>query len=180
MVLFANYIEQFKRDLDLTNEDIAKIMEVGPATFDNYLCGYVSPSQQAMGKLIRILSLREPDGNQSLVLPPEKLPFGALALSDILRTTNPGEGFTLRVEDDALASHRVYSGALALIKKCGQPAPGDILLVSVDKKKARLMVYGEDSVIRLYDDSHELVLSRSEFETRVEIIGRLTCVENTF
>ena len=80
---FAEYIDQFKRELDLTNSDIAKIMDVGPTTFDNYLCGYVRPSQRAMRRLISILALKEPDGEQSMVLPQDKLPFEAMSLSEL-------------------------------------------------------------------------------------------------
>ena len=177
---FAEYIEQFKRELDLTNSDIAKIMDVGPATFDNYLCGYVRPSQQAMSRLLSILALKEPEGDQSLVLPQDKLPFEALNFDELYPADNGSESFTFTAEDDSLVRRRIYPGAAALIKKCGHPEDGGIFLVSVDEKKARLMVYSEGRAIRLYNDESELVMAQSEFKARVKILGRLTHIETIF
>ena len=178
---FADYIEQFKRDLGLTNRDIADIMGVGPATFDNYLCGYVPPSQQAMSRLIKILAMRSEEDSESLVLPPEKLPFHAMSLEELRSRAAAEDGFSFRVEDDRLLSRGIRSGNVALIQKCAEPKDGGILLVSVDKADCRLMVFSKaGEYVRLYDDNCELVMSPSDFAARVQIVGRLTYTENIF
>lgn len=172
---FADYIEQFKADMGLTNRDIARIMEVGPMTFDNYLSGYVPPSRAAMGRLLSILAPQS--GDEGAALPTERLPFETVDVNDLSRRLTAEGSFAVPVNDDNMQKKRLYPGSIAIVRGCIRPGDGDILCLSIDGGDCCFRSFFEDGDgVHLSDDNGEMLLSREEFAVRVRILGRLTAV----
>ena len=174
---FAEYIEQFKADMGLTNQDIARIMDVGSMTFKNYLSGYAPPSQQAMARLLTALALRPDDGDKSLVLPKSKLPFRTVDLAELDYTVNSGGAFGIEIREDNLTKKKLYPGGIALVRRCAVPADGSILCLSIDGGGYCFRSFSESGdSISLWDDRGCQTMTREEFDARVRIIGRVTAV----
>lgn len=169
---FAEYIEQFKAEMGLDDRDIARIMDVGPMTFKNYLTGYIPPPATAMQRLVSTLALKHEDG--ALSPPNEKLPFRTFDPDELIHRAADGAlGF--EIKDNGLAKEKLYHGSVALIRRCTQPANGDILCLSIDGGDRCLKIFSDmGEKVRIYDDNSERILSREEFTARVSVIGRVT------
>ena len=168
---FSDYIEQFKAEMGLDDRDMARIMNVGSMTFNNYLTGYVPPPAAAMQRLVSTLALKQDDG--ALAPSNEKLPFRTFD-PDVLSHRAADGALGFEIKDDVLTEERLYPGSVALIMRCTAPADGDILCLFIDSGERCLKIFSDmGENIRLYDDRSELILARDEFTARVHIIGRV-------
>ncbi len=167
MNIFEEYVETLRRELGLSAQDIAAVMEVGSTVFDNYIGGYVPPSQRAAARLIASLAIGPADGAE-LALPPEELPF-AVELPDAPRNAKIYE------TESGLPSQGINPGALLFVLPCSEPEAGDILLLKTDGG-VELVVYGGGT--RVTGSGGERELSPGEFGRR--LVGRVARADNRF
>ncbi|MGN1097299.1 MAG: helix-turn-helix domain-containing protein, partial [Clostridia bacterium] len=167
MNTFARYIEQFKNELDLTDKEIGEIMGVGQVTLENYLSGYVRPTEKSLQRLLSALALQKPEDGSVLSETP---PFEALSPAEGYGLAGKESCFVTRIKDDNLSSLKIFSGSYAVIRSCLRPAVGDILCVCVDGGESCLMWYSENGqMVRMFNDKGEILIPAEEFANRVRV-----------
>lgn len=171
MNTFAAYIEKIKDSVDLSDRELAEIMGVSHAGFDNFTNGYVPPSQRAVSRLIAALALLPAEG---AVMAADKLPFEAAELPSAM------DGLVIEIKDGNMAGQGLTPGASALVRPCRTPKDGDILLLAADGGERFAQFRCDGDRVCLSDGLNEAVMSRESFAGRVRVLGRLVRLKTDF
>lgn len=170
---FSALIERIKLNLNIGSEEICSRLGIGSVSLDNYLSGYVKPSDALINKVLSAFSVSaENNGDYRKLLVPD-IPAETITMDKIRRTVAAPRRFSVPVKDDCLAD---IHGSDAVIELCSQPKNGNILLISLDDSPALLYRCSvTDENISLSRGKGEIVMSREEFSGRARLAGKLIC-----
>ena len=169
---FADYIQQFKDDMGLSNQDLAKLLGVGPVTLKNIVSGYAYPSRQAMERLLNTLAYKPDDGPESQVIPNEKLPFSAVKPN--------WPQLAVPVEEDNLSSLGLEAGALATLSQNRLPKAGDILCVELEGRLCFRQVVQSGEELALDDGQGRMMNLGEAVLTGTKLYGIVTSAVRKF
>ncbi len=171
------YISQFREGMGLSDEDFAKIMGIGEITLENYLNGYVEPSERALDKLLNTLAIKDTPEYRKLMFLDEKPDFQEVPLDELRGHFHESGCYAVEIDKDCFVGSELPRGAVAMVRLRIEPQPGDVLYVSIDGEKPCFKRLEQtDAGLCLWDGEGRMELSREEFKSRVRVAGRLTAI----
>ena len=190
-------IKQLRKAHKLTQEELAKILDVKPTAVSAWELGRNKPLMDKLDMMAHYFGvpisyffeeneIKGPKNHIYFV----KLPIvgtiscgnGVIAYEDIegyedvpSSWLNGGEYFFLRAKGDSMINARIMDGDLLLIRKQDDVENGEIAAVLIDDEIVLKRVYKSDGTIILQSEnpSYKPVIVRPEDMINVRIIGKL-------
>lgn len=190
-------IKQLRKAHKLTQEDLAKILDVKPTAVSAWELGRNKPLMDKLDMMAHFFGVPISyffEENQikrsKTYIHFVKLPIvgtiscgnGVVAYEDIegyedvpSSWLNGGEYFFLRAKGDSMINARIMDGDLLLIRKQDDVENGEIAAVLIDDEVVLKRVYKSDGTIILQSEnpSYKPVIVRPEDMRNVRIIGKL-------
>lgn len=190
-------IKQLRKAHKLTQEDLAKILDVKPTAVSAWELGRNKPLMDKLDMMAHYFGVPISyffEENQikrsKTYIHFVKLPIvgtiscgnGVIAYEDIegyedvpSSWLNGGEYFFLRAKGDSMINARIMDGDLLLIRKQDDVENGEIAAVLIDDEIVLKRVYKSDGTIILQSEnpSYKPVIVRPEDMINVRIIGKL-------
>lgn len=190
-------IKQLRKAHKLTQEDLAKILDVKPTAVSAWELGRNKPLMDKIDMMAHYFGVPISyffEENQikrsKTYIHFVKLPIvgtiscgnGVIAYEDIegyedvpSSWLNGGEYFFLRAKGDSMINARIMDGDLLLIRKQDDVENGEIAAVLIDDEVVLKRVYKSDGAIILQSEnpSYKPVIVRPEDMRNVRIIGKL-------
>jgi len=197
-------IKQLRKEHKLTQEELAKILDVKPTAVSAWELGRNKPLMDKLDMMAHYFGvpisyffeeneIKGPKNHIYFV----KLPIvgtiscgnGVIAYEDIegyedvpSSWLNGGEYFFLRAKGDSMINARIMDGDLLLIRRQDDVENGDIAAVLIDGEAVLKRVYKTDDTIILQSENpaYKPIILRKDDMKNIRIIGKLKKVVLNF